>query len=211
MKETIIKARLSQQHARYLLADACVTELGQYKASRGMDELVDNKIGFDFYSYLNNLCAQNPNRKIEVLEGGCGQGWALCTLKRGLPYRGTAGLGDKIRTTGVSLSLHHAELARESEESYRPDEMIIGPVEQCTFDRQYDFIFDSVGAAFYFEEKVISVYSRLLKRGSFAFLRLLAGTEKKLEWLRNLFEQNGFEVIKEGGDWRGHMDFLVKR
>lgn len=182
MKETILSFTPTERHAAFLALDQ--KPQNEYKTYRGVN--VDNRLGFDFFSHLWQLVEANPDRRIEVLVGGCGQGWEIADLKRGL--------GDKVKITGITLYEGHLENIRRLPEKLQPDEVIVGPVEQYSeFDGQYDFIYDSYGATFYFPREVIPVYGRMLANNGRAYLF----TEIAGDWtsvFKNLVESNGLII-----------------
>ena len=147
------------------------------------------------------------------MEGGCGQGRALEQLKRGgkldskTEYRG---LGHNIRTTGVTLYEGHLKALRQIPEELRPDEIIVGPIEQHAFDREFDFIYDFCGAAMHFPESVIPIYQKILRNDRIAFMRLMAGAKPKGR-IEQIIEQSGFEIINQGGSRFATMDFIVRK
>jgi SAM-dependent methyltransferase len=175
-------------------------EFGSYRVDRGMDEILSESVlPFNYFEYLNKLAA-NKGDRVEVLEGGCGIGNALVDLKRGLKSFGLditmrdwsimdpdvqklieslvakplKGLGNKIHTSGLTLSPQHVEVALGVEDVYRLDRIIVGPLDVYSFTTKdrYDFIFDRFGPAMYFREEAIRAYGRLLKPGAQALLRL---------------------------------------
>ncbi len=89
------------------------------------------------------------------------------------------GLGNRIRTTGVTLSEGHARKAMEIEEAYRPDEIIVGPIEACGFAGRFDFVYDFNGPAMHFPEVAIPAYGRALKPGRLGLMRLDTAKQRR--------------------------------
>ncbi|PIR80060.1 MAG: hypothetical protein COU25_02170 [Candidatus Levybacteria bacterium CG10_big_fil_rev_8_21_14_0_10_35_13] len=211
MKETFVRSQRYIELEAILKFDKNPYSTQEYRTNREL--VVDNFIGFDFFKHLWELAENNPNRRIEVLEGGCGEGKALEQLKKGgkisskTEYRG---LGQRIRTTGITLFDGHLEMARQKPEEVRTDEMIIGPIQFHKFDRKFDFIYDFCGAAMHFPESVIPIYQKILRNDRIAFMRLMAGAMPKSP-PEQLFEQSGFEIIDQGGNKFATMDFIVRK
>ncbi|MBI2652245.1 hypothetical protein HYX00_02160 [Candidatus Woesearchaeota archaeon] len=203
-----------------------------YRVDRGIHYLLQGLLPFNVFGHLESVYQRKSNGKVEVLEGGCGVGAALEDLKTGvghltpnfevksdfinvppwkrLPNGYQPGLVGKIYTTGVTLSPRHVDIASRVKEPFGIDEMVVGPIEQHNFQKEYDFIFDLCGAAFYFPEEVIAVYGRILKRGELGFLRLLAGANEPGYFL-TLFYKHNLESVDKNGSPKGQMDFVVQR
>lgn len=146
-------------------------------------------IDFDIFAHLRQQYGE-LGRRLEVLDGGCGYGFILRDLKRGFkPDRralmnsiknplgkslreGVEGLGEKIRTTGVTLNQDHVNFNIKNQEENQIDEIILSPLERYPFSRNYDFVFDFTGPAFYFTFEAMPVYGRILQKGGFALLRI---------------------------------------
>ena len=125
------------------------------------------------------------------------------------------GLEDKLHTTGVTLTKRHADTAFSVEERYRIDEMIVGPIEQHHFEREYDFVLDFKGAAFHFPRQVIPIYGQILKDFRLAFVRLhtgvqYTGEQLEVEDFRELFYQSCFEIVNHTDPTLPIVDFLVE-
>lgn len=191
-------------------------------------------IDFDIFAHLRRE-NERLGRRLEVLEGGCGYGIVLIDLKRGfkpndskyitvpkntlgtLWRNGIEGLGNKIRTTGVTLNLSHVEFnLGMSEKEWQIDELILAPLEDYPFNIKYDFVFDFTGPAFYFTKTAIPVYGRILQRGGFALMRIPfyvepirdrrvnycslsceEGRKNKIGNLDRFLAENGMERIKD--------------
>lgn len=211
MKETIIPYTPNDRQISILRMDRDPYSTQEYRTNRVL--AVNNFAGFDFFRHLWELADREPDRRLEVLEGGCGEGRALAQLKRGgkidskTEYKG---LVQRIRTTGVTLYEGHLGRARQFDDNSRPDEMIVGPIEHYAFDRQFDFIYDFCGAAMRFPETVIPVYGNLLATDRLAFMRLMTGAMPQRQ-PEQLFEQSGFEIVKQNGSRFATMDFVVRK
>lgn len=231
---TIVQGQFGPEHNRILTADREPHKESHYETHRTLEKIWDDaSFYFDIPEYLREVYRKKGQR-VEVLDSGCGIGRLLGQLKQGISeyaiYRreetspgygrpvmigipADPGLGDMIRTTGVTLSREHAERARELD--LEVDEMIIGPLEQHAFDRQYDLIIDYAGAAFYFPHRAMPVYRRILAPDGTLFVKLMFDWEKELaggnaERARSfkaerLLEENGFKPVVQ--DW---YNFVVK-
>lgn len=211
MKETIIQYTPSDEQLLTVKLDGDPYSTPEYRTNRIL--AVNNFVGFDFFKHLWELTEQNPDRRIEVLEGGCGEGRALAQLKRGGKIDSKTeytGLGQRIRTTGVTLFEGHLDRARQLDDNSRPDEMIVGPIEVHTFDRQFDFIYDYCGAAMRLPESVIPVYGNILAIERLTFVRLLVGAMPEGQ-AEKLFDESGLEIVKQNGSRFASMDFVVRK
>ena len=212
MKEVVASFTPTAQQMERIVLDQKPYESIAYRTDRSL--AVDNFINFDFFNHLQDLKSE-LGRRLEVLEGGCGQGIALRQLKKGGRISRESdyeypGLGQDIRTTGVTLSKRHIEAAKKVAEEVRIDEMIVSPLETYDFDRQYDFIYDFCGAAMHFPEDVIPVYGKILMPNRLAFIRLMTGAMPS-QLPKKLFDENGFEILKQNGNKFATMDFLLKK
>lgn len=163
----------------------------------------------------------SEGRVLEVLDGGCGYGRMLHELKIGIPayaihtheeiregyYRSLSvdipedpGLGDAIRTTGITLDQQHAERAESL--GLDIDEMIVGSLENHRFDRKFDFILDYTGSAFYFPRRAMPLYRELLQPDGILLVRLMfdyeseiSGSPKRVFKSQDIIKENGFHVI----------------
>lgn len=207
-----------------------------YRVHRDIAKILEETyICFNFFRYLEDVY-QELGRPLEVLEGGCGYGVALRDLKSGvtglgelsrMPYKelrwteqgswyferytgdSFPGLGTKIRTTGMSLCREHAEVAAGVREQNRIDEFIIGAIGQYPFNRRYDYIVDSYGAAFYFPEEAIPVYGKILTPDGIVFMKLDVYSEEERRKLTALIENNNLEVVANRGSG-SYTDFICK-
>lgn len=209
-----------------------------FPVNTGMVDIIkDTLMEFDFFGYLQRVYGRSGSQ-LYIIEGGCGVGNALVDLKRGvkvdvpeneLDYtppqlrrklihvngRYYDGLEGKIHTTGVTSTRRHVDTASSVEERHQINEMIVGPIEQYTFEREYDFVLDFKGAAFHFPRQVIPVYGKILKDLRPGFVRLHTGkqyTGEQLEFedFRKLFYQSGFEIVSHTDYKLPLVDFLVE-
>ncbi len=207
-----------------------------YRIDRGMAEVMGNSlVAFDVFEHLRNLHKQ-LGEPVEVIEGGCGLGNSLVDLKRGITFaelpgnetplielpfhtyrwrnglagRRFEGLAGKIRTTGVTLSLDHANIAKMAEEPYRIDEMAIGPLNMCRTGRNYDFFLDFYGAGFYSFDDALPAYAALLKPGGFGLFRTNDLIKGDMTTKRNFIREVGFDIIDENGTFYS-TDMVLKR
>ncbi|MFH1641740.1 MAG: hypothetical protein ABIC04_02460 [Nanoarchaeota archaeon] len=223
MKISIVEARPTKKHLRYMALDREINRTDGYLVKKGMWEIMQRQqIVFDFFSHLEQEYDQQSSR-VEVFEGGSGIGNALHQLKTGIdrPELQIRGLEKKIRTTGSTLSKEHLQSADRGS----VDEMIVGPIEKYEFKQQYDFVFDFNGAVFYFPDEIVPVYKRILKPGKKAFLRFFTGSftlNSKKDWnllkiytesqkkIQRLLDHNGFKIIDYDGDRFFNSDYLVE-
>jgi SAM-dependent methyltransferase len=167
---------------------------------------------FDFnpFAYLRVLAAEEQNRPIEVLEGGCGVGQALVDLKTGVfsgyPSVFYPALGSRIRTTGITLNPEHTKKASEVDPKFAVDEMRVGPLGEQQFDVDFDFIYDFLGVAFYYPEEAISTYDRVLTAGGLVYTRFNAMDRALAE---ESIERSSLEVAAKGGP--GQWDVLLQK
>jgi SAM-dependent methyltransferase len=158
-------------------------------------------IDFDPFAHLHTLSDQMPDRQLEVLEGGCGVGSALHQLKNGMvqgysPEKTYEGLGDKIRTSGVTLTPEHAIVAIDQ----GTDEVFVGPIDRCPIaEDSFDFIYDFCGAAYYDPDAALSVYGRVLKPGGLAFVRLFEAQSEHAGGIGEITKRNGLRAIQSAG------------
>src|ERR1700722_13336065 len=133
MNITKVEGIVSERYSSLCRYDLYPYATATYRIDRGLafgahGEPPERDIDFNPFEYLHSLIGQTESAQIEVLEGGCGEGRALRQLKQGAwrnypVRRAYEGLGDNIRTTGVTLSLEHALVA----ERYGIDEVFVGP------------------------------------------------------------------------------------
>ena len=147
---------------------------------------------------------------MQVLEGGCGVGYALKQLKTGMADN--EGLGDAIVTTGVTLTEETAVIAQDRNEV---DVVYVGPIDACELpDNTFDFIYDALGAAFYDYRAALPVYGRVLKPGGLAWVMLsglgIVDVSDSIDIARKI----GLRVVEsnyEGrGEFRGVLDVLFE-
>lgn len=210
MEIVFVDGVLTDRHKIVLANDSDPAGRLNYKSNRGIGDIMrESRLDFDPFKYLKNLCNRGVGM-VEVLEGGCGYGYALAGLRRGINaygspgteyfVEGIEGLWDKIHTTGVTLCREHADVALR--EGYEIDVMIVGAIEHYSFDRCFDLILDSGGPIFYFPQEVIPLYSRILKKGGLAFVTV----SPYLLVARELFKESGLEVADSAST-----DFLLRR
>ena len=150
----------SLRHKSHLLFE----EIEEYPITRGLNDIArGNNLGFDVINHLARAIEERGS-PLEVLDGGSGAALALADIKNAF--------GNQVRTTAATLNPAHLRLMQQLPEGLRPDEVVIGPIEYHAFTRQYDFILDYLGAAFYFPGEVLPVYGRVLRPRGRAYVRL---------------------------------------
>jgi len=182
-----------------------------YKVSRSLLDISERSIlKVDLIAEMTTL-VNTKSRVIEVLDGGCGTGFTLEQIKLRLP--------GKVRTTGLTLNEQHLEASTRYE--YQIDEMIIGPIQEHKFNRQYDFIVDFLGANFYFPMEIIPIYGKILSLGGECFVKFplqpaeLARDQSKRCFSSDLgsyakfFNENGLGIIQYA-DSGLETDFLLR-
>lgn len=117
-----------------------------------------------FEQIIDRLSVKFPDEPLEILEAGCGYGFALDDIKRKVRSRGL-----EARTTGATLDEKHSSTTGKTRDQI--DELIIGSVQQHfkegKFTTRFHFIFDFFGAIFFDRNgtQLIPIYSQLLVPG----------------------------------------------
>lgn len=236
MERVIVQVQLDDAHKNYLEADS--NQPHTYRVNRGADEFLRRTlIQFNPFEYLQEQFDNSSEpRTLRVLEAGCGYGLLLRDLKKGIRTKNLVELGTldpydlvtwkkkrentplvgfsgTLETTGATLNPKHADAAETMiDEAYRPDRIIIGPIENHDFaEEQFDLIIDFLGSGFYFPEAVLPVYGKVLDPKGICYIKLLIGTDSRLAATRSLIFDSRLRIIQEGGSVSGHMDFLLKK
>lgn len=157
----------------------------------------DNAFNFSFEECLTKLFRKFTDTPIlRILDGGCGEGWALSDLRE-LSRK----LGRETETTGITLNPRHKDMLVGG----GVDEVVIGSVENFfetdARENYFHFILDYNGALGWDDFRgiqggnIIPIYARILAKGGIA---LLVAPPIFPGWLK----QNGLKII-QGSEEKG--------
>jgi SAM-dependent methyltransferase len=194
----ITRTTLTDEAQSFLMHEKHASGL---KSNRNLLDLAAaSLLKVDMLQEINTLIKER-GRVIEVLDSGCGEAVALSELKQRF--------GSKIRATGITLREEHVELVLGYPVERQPDEMVVGALQNCSFDKEYDFIIDFYGPNFY-SRNILPIYGRILASGGKAFVReLLYSASLFMEDYLKLFSENQLRVIGYETCDYGRTDFLL--
>lgn len=184
----------------------------RYFADRGLkDIMITLALNPDLGAHFE-AAYQEKGAPLEFLEGGCGQGKTLADFRRSL--------GDIARFTGITLNPKHVEAMQRLPPELRPDEVIVGPLEYHEFDRKFDFIFDHLGAVYYFPATALRKYSQIISEKGMILTRIplydhcitdrIGTSENRVEGAKKLIFDSGLEIKEFRLDYQD-MDAMLRK